>query len=147
MRRHALLVLAAGCLIAAKPEGSKDLAKFDGTWVTISIEANGKKIPDEELKKAPGRLTIKDGKWKLKASDIEQSGTFTVDTSKKPKQIDIKPADGPNAGQTIKAIYELEGDTMKVCYAAPDQPRPTAFATEEKSGRVLIEYKREKPSK
>jgi uncharacterized protein (TIGR03067 family) len=147
MRRHALLVLAAGCLIAAKPEDDKELAKFNGTWVTTAIEASGKKIPDEELKKAPGRLTIKDGTWKLKAASIEQSGTFTADTAKKPAQMDIKPGDGPNAGKTIQAIYQLDGDTMKVCYPPPDKDRPTTFDTKDKPGYVLIEYKREKPAK
>ena len=147
MRRHALLVLAVGLLTAAAPEGDKELAKFDGTWVAASVEVGGKKIPDEELKKAPGRLTLKGGKWTLKAGGREQSGTFTVDAAKKPKQMDIKPGDGPNAGKTIQAIYQLDGDTMKVCYAPPGKDRPTAFETKDKAGYALIVYKREKSSK
>ena len=148
MRRHTLLALAAGCLIAAKAGADdKDLAKFDGTWVAQSVEVGGNKIPDEELKKAPGRLSIKGGKWTLKVGDVNQTGTFTVDEGKKPKAMDIKPGDGPNAGKTIHAIYELDGDTMKVCYAPPEKDRPMSFATKDKAGYALIEYKREKSAK
>src|SRR5438874_7975737 len=104
MRRHALLALAAGCLIAAKAEADdKDLAKLDGTWVAQSVEIGGNKIPDEEMKKFPGHLTIKGGKWTLKAGERSQTGTFTADTAKKPAQMDVKPGDGPNAGKTIQA--------------------------------------------
>jgi uncharacterized protein (TIGR03067 family) len=147
MRRHALLVLAAGLLIAAAPEGEKELAKLDGTWVASSVEIGGNKIPDEELKKFPGRLTIKGGKWTLKAGDRDQTGTFTADAAKKPAQMDVKPSDGPNAGKTIQAIYQLDGDNMKVCYAPVGKDRPTAFDTKDKAGYALIVYKREKSSK
>jgi uncharacterized protein (TIGR03067 family) len=147
MRRHALLVPAVIFLIAAAPDGEKELAKLDGTWVANSVEIGGNKIPDDELKKFPGHLTIKGGKWTLKAGERSQTGTFTADTAKKPAQMDIKPGDGPNAGKTIQAIYELDGDTMKVCYAPAGKDRPTSFDTKDKEGYALIVYKREKSAK
>ena len=60
---------------------------------------------------------------------------------------DIERGDGPNAGKTLQAIYQLDGDTMKVCYAPAGQDRPTAFDTKDKPGYALIVYKREKSSK
>lgn len=148
MRRHALLALAAGCLTAAKAGADdKELAKLDGTWVAQSVEVGGNKIPDEELKKFPGRLTIKGGKWTLKAGERSQTGTFTANAAKKPAQMDIKPGDGPNAGKTIAAIYQQDGDTLKVCYAPAGKERPTAFGTTDKPGYALIIYKREKSPK
>ncbi|HZY83479.1 MAG TPA: TIGR03067 domain-containing protein [Gemmataceae bacterium] len=142
MRRHALLVLAAGCLIAAAPEGDKELAKFNGDWVITTMEVGGKKVPAAELKKGPRGLSLKDGKYQLKGGP-EDSGTFTVDTAKKPKQMDIKTGDG----NTLLAIYELDGDALKACYAPPGEARPTAFTTKDKPGYVLFEYKRSKPAK
>jgi hypothetical protein len=54
MRRHALLVLTAGLLIAAdnpKDDAAKDLAKLKGTWLLVSAQRDGKKLPEEEVKK------------------------------------------------------------------------------------------------
>lgn len=148
MRRHALLALAAGCLIAVTATADdKDLAKLDGTWAIQSVEVGGTKFPDEALKNFPGPLTIKGGKWTLKAGEQQQTGTFTADAGKKPAQMDVKPTDGPNAGKTLPAIYQLDGDTLKVCYAPPEKERPTAFDTKDKPGYALIVYKREKSSK
>ncbi len=148
MRRHALLALAAGCLIATTATADdKDVAKFDGTWAIRSVEIGGMKFPDEALKNFPGPLTIQGGKWTLKAGDKQQTGTFTTDGGKKPAQMDVKPADGPNAGKTLAAIYQLDGETLKICYAPADQERPTAFDTKDKPGYALIVYKRQKPAK
>jgi uncharacterized protein (TIGR03067 family) len=147
MRRHALLALAVGCFIAAKPEGDKDPAKLEGAWVTSSLEVGGNKAPDAELKKSPGRLTLKGGKWTFTVGGRDQNGTFTADPAKRPAQMDLKRSDGPNAGKTIRVIYELNGDTLKVCYAPLGKERPTTFDTTDKPGYALIVYRREKPSK
>ena len=148
MRRHALLALAAGCLIAAElGADDKDLTKLDGTWAVRSVEVGGMKFPDEALKNFPGPLTIKGGKWTLKVGEQQQTGAFTADAGKKPAQMDVKPADGPNAGKTLQAIYQMDGDALKVCYAPPGQDRPTAFDTKDKPGYALIVYQREKSAK
>src|SRR5579859_4664880 len=156
MRRYALLVLAAGALIAgaviarsliaAKPDADKELAKFDGTWVVTAVEISGNKIPEGDLQKAPSRVAIQGRHWLLKAPGREETGSFTVDEAKEPKQMDVKPVDGPNAGKTFQAIYQLEGDTMTVCYAAPGQDRPATFETKDKPGYWMNVYKREKPA-
>ncbi len=156
MRRYVLLALAVGgliaggliarSLIAAKPDTDKELGKFDGTWLVTAVEVSGTKIPEAELQKAPSRVTLQGGKWALKAPGREESGTFTVDEAKAPMQMDVKPADGPNAGKTYQAIYELDGDTMKIGYAAPGLDRPTSFETKDKLGYWVNVYKREKPA-
>ena len=43
-------------------------------------------------------------------------------------------------------IYELEGDTFKVCFAAPGKAdRPTEFKSAAGSGHRLLVLKRETP--
>jgi hypothetical protein len=51
---------------------------------------------------------------------------------------------GPKKGQTGVAIYELEGDSLKVCYAVDEEKRPTKFAGEKDTEWVFLSYKREK---
>ena len=72
-------------------------------------------------------------------------GTVKLDPSKSPKAMDIRGAEGPNKGKTILAIYELDGDTLRVCYDHSGKARPSAFKAEAKSPRSLITYRRAKP--
>jgi hypothetical protein len=45
----------------------------------------------------------------------------------------------------ILAIYEIDGDTLKVCYDLGGKNRPTEFKTKEGTALFLATYKREKP--
>ena len=53
--------------------------------------------------------------------------------------------DGPHAGETLKGIYVLTGDTYKVCFGAPGKTRPTEFSTKAGGGQRLLVMKRAKP--
>ena len=52
---------------------------------------------------------------------------------------------GDLKGQTSLAIYELVGDTLRICRAAPGKARPTEFASKPGSGLTLMSYQRAKP--
>jgi uncharacterized protein (TIGR03067 family) len=54
---------------------------------------------------------------------------FIVDSSKKPKTIDIMDESGKANAQTKLGIYELDGDKYKYCLAAAGKPRPKEFAS------------------
>jgi uncharacterized protein (TIGR03067 family) len=58
--------------------------------------------------------------------------------------MDITGTEGPNKGKTMLAIYELEGDSMKVCYDMSGKERPTEFKTKPGTAQFLAKYKREK---
>ena len=122
----------------------KELARFDGTWGFVSIEVEGMKVPEEEVKKS-GKLVIKGGKFTLKEGDSTYEGTFKVDLSKKPKQIDVTFTEGPDKGKTFLGIYEVEGDTYKNCIGMAGKDRPTEFTSKPGSGHVLEVLKRELP--
>lgn len=105
------------------------------------MEANGETISSE----ASGgmKLTVSGEKYSVERDGETDRGTFSVDATKSPKQMDIRPESGPGAGRTILAIYEHSGDTMRVCYALQDgASRPKGFKTTPDSGEVLINYKR-----
>jgi hypothetical protein len=55
--------------------------------------------------------------------------------------MDLQPQ-GEKGG--ILAVYELKGDTLRVCWAPLEKPRPTEFASKPGSGYSLVELKREK---
>ena len=74
---------------------------------------------------------------------VIDKGTSTVDQQKTPNTADIRSEEGPNKGKTMLAILEIDGDTMKACYALEGKDRPTEFSAKEGTGYLLILYKRE----
>jgi hypothetical protein len=50
-----------------------------------------------------------------------------------------------NKGKIILAIYELKGDTLRVCYDLSGKARPSEFKAKPDTPLFLVNYKREKP--
>ena len=137
----ALLVIVLIAADATDDAAKKDLAKFQGNWQLISAERDGKKTPDEDAKKIT--LTIQGDKFVLrKDAVILSEGTMTLDPTKKPKEIDETITTGPNKGKVFSAIYEIDDDHHKICFAAAGKDRPTAFSSS--GGQLLQVWKREK---
>jgi uncharacterized protein (TIGR03067 family) len=141
MRRSLVLCLGAMMLIAAdKPSDAvqKELSKFEGTWLFESLEVNGATVPADSLKTT--RLVLKGDQFTMTDPMATYKGTFKFDL------IDMEFTEGPEKGKTIHAIYELEGDTYKVCLAMKGgAERPKEFAAKKGSGCALEVLKREKP--
>src|SRR5437660_163197 len=144
--RKCLLVLAAVALlplvVAGDDDTKKELERFRGTWRFESIEMEGKAVPADVLKDAV--LTLDGDKFTVKVPMVTYKGTFKVDVSKKPKTIDVTYTEGPEKGKTSRGIYELEGDTYKVCMDPEGKQRPTKFETKKDSPFILEVLKREK---
>ena len=100
-------------------------------------------FPDEIVKSV--KLVIKDDKYTVTVGKQTDRGTVKLDTSAKPKTMDITGSEGPNKGKTILAIYERDGDTLRVCYDLSGKARPTEFKTKDGTQLFLVTYKREKP--
>jgi uncharacterized protein (TIGR03067 family) len=146
VKLRALIAGLAVFLLAgdnAKEDGKKELKKFEGTWQAVSVENDGVKAPDDELKIL--KITIDGDKYTVKSEDnVVSRGTFKVDPSKKPKTIDITHSEGDGSGQGMLGIYEFDGDTMKACYARPGEARPAKFSADAGSGNQLIVCKKVK---
>jgi uncharacterized protein (TIGR03067 family) len=133
------------CVLIAADAGDdaakKDLAKFQGNWQLISAERDGKKTPQEDAKKIT--LTVQGDKFVLRKDDVVLSeGTMTLDPSKKPKEVDETITTGPNKGKVFSAIYEIDDEQHKICFASAGKERPTAFSSS--SGQLLQVWKWEK---
>jgi uncharacterized protein (TIGR03067 family) len=137
-----------GVLLLAVGDGARDAvkeeaARLGGEWSMVSGEADGQSLPKEFVKS--GKRVAKDG-----VTSITMGGTvffqakFTIDPAKKPKAIDYAMTEGPTKGKTHLGIYELDGDTVKFCFAAPGAARPTEFTAPAGSRRTLSVWKRDK---
>ena len=111
-----------------------DKETLQGTWLLVSEERNGEKLPKEKIQ--GGKFIFADDKitWLAEQETVTRKGTFTIDPEKKPKEIDLTFGD-----ITVKGIYELKGNTLKVVIA--ERGRPTEF---DSTGGGLLVFERKK---
>lgn len=125
-----------------KADVEKELKKLQGAWTFASVEAGGKKLPAEQFKDMT--VVFAGDKYSVKMGDmVVEAAALKVDPSKSPKTFDAKVTDGPNKGKVYLAIYEINGDTLKVCYDEAGKKRPTEFKGEG-GAQTLVVHKRVK---
>ena len=138
-----VLALALSFSLAARAADAKDGDALQGVWLPSTAELAGKMFPDEVRKSI--KLVIKDDKYTTTVGEAVDQGTVKLNPSAKPKEMDVTGTDGPNKGKTFLAIYELDGDTLRICYDLSGKNYPTEFKTKEGTQLFLVAYKREKP--
>jgi len=133
----------SGTLAHEKADLEKEVSKFQGTWTFESCQAGGKEHPAGELKGLI--LTFEGDKHTVKkGDDVIQVGTQKLDPSRSPKTIDVTIAEGPNKGTVMLGIYEIDGDTLKVCFDPQGKKRPTEFKSAPGSENFVNVHKRVK---
>jgi uncharacterized protein (TIGR03067 family) len=140
-----VLVAVAGPRTAAdeKEDAKKELEKLQGTWTFDSREEEGKAVPAEKLKGYT--LIFKGDKFMVKQGDkVFQAGTEKLGPTRKPKTVDAKVTEGFAKGTVMLGIYEIDGDTLKVCFDPEGKKRPTEFKTAPGSGTFINVHKRVK---
>src|SRR5262245_53406942 len=141
------LVLAASAGTGAreddKADVEKELQKFQGPWTFESVEAGGKEVPAAEFKGIT--VTFAGDKYTVRKGDeVIQAAKQKLDPSKSPKTLDVTVVEGVNKGTVILGIYEISGDTFKVCFDPEGKKRPTEFKTVSGSQTTLVVHKRAK---
>lgn len=132
------LMIACLCSLTAAGCAKNDSDSLVGTWKATSIEANGKTIKGDdasrmEMQFKPDTLIIK-GSF---GDDREESCTWKIDVSKSPKTLDFTPG----KHDPVLAIYELNGDELKICFIKESKERPKEMSA---SKQTLITLKRAK---
>lgn len=134
----ALLFGAFAAVAADKPEA------FAGKWVIESAVRDGKDDPG--LK---GAVRIHDGEtYSVTPAEGSKTppvkGTFTLDLSKTPATIDMKPTTGRYKDRVLLGIAKVDGDTLVIAFAEPGKDRPAAFDSKDGSGVVVAVHRRAK---
>ncbi len=123
---------------------AKDAA-INGNWKLASGERSGEKMPDDVLKSI--HLTLANGKYLAKVGDQTDQGTYTIDASKTPHTLTLTGTSGPNKGKTMLAIFELDKETLKVCYDLSGKAFPAKFESAPETSSFLATYERQKSRK
>lgn len=126
MRFLSILAMAAIPFAAqslAADKNDEALKKLQGTW-TVVIGSN-----DGSDYAAGGKFIVEGKKYKIQKKDGEEAGTgllgtegtFTIDATKTPQQIDFSFTE-LFSDFVSKGIYVFEGDSLKIC-AGGDRPK------------------------
>jgi uncharacterized protein (TIGR03067 family) len=135
--------LAVGASLNAFAAGSPDDAKaVQGNWKPAKAELAGQPMTDAVLKSIS--LKLDNGKYEVFVGGVPDRGTYTLDSTTKPKSMTITGTEGPNRGKTFPAIYELKGDTLRICYDLSGAKRPTEFKSIAGTRLYLVTYSRQK---
>jgi uncharacterized protein (TIGR03067 family) len=111
---------------------STDLDRLQGNWNITSLEIEGQPMPS-----TGSRIIIAGDRFTTIAMGAEYAGTIEIDPAKKPKRFDLAFTEGPEKGSRSLGIYELEGDTWRICLGLTGKTRPRKFATAPGSGHAL----------
>ena len=97
---------------------------LDGTWVPVAAEVSGRRLPVAELRVA--RFVIESQTYRIvdRGSNVVDCGELRLDEAAVPCALDIIGIEGPNAGKRMRAIIELDGDRLCVCYDLECDRRP-----------------------
>jgi uncharacterized protein (TIGR03067 family) len=137
-----LLMLGVGLLVLSltNTNAEEKQKTIEGTWIPVSAEVGGQKLPDDALKGT--RLILKAGQYSYQNDRGVDQGNYKLLTVDDSRAMDINGTEGPNKGRTFLAIYELSGDSLKICYDLEGKVRPKSFKTEKGTKQFLAEYKR-----
>jgi uncharacterized protein (TIGR03067 family) len=100
-----------------------DREALQGTWVAVSVERDGERRPDDE---ARGQELLFDGdRLTYRTKKGDKGASYRLDATRKPKEIDV----AFDEGTRMRAIYELDGTRLRLCWTKGGEVRPAGFDT------------------
>jgi uncharacterized protein (TIGR03067 family) len=139
MSRSLIVLSISVCvatLVRADEKSDKALKELQGDWKVEKMVREGEAAPPEKIAKLV--LTFK-GNQIIPSEKPTDIATITLDPSQKPAAIDLMDERGKEMNF---GIYELKGDTLKICLAQPKAARPKEFGSTKESMTMYFELKR-----
>jgi len=115
---------------------------LEGAWIPVAANVSGQELLVGELRVKYLVLDGHDYSIIDRTNQIVDRGEYLVDESATPRAIDIVGRDGPNAGRSMLAIFELRGDRLTVCYDLDRADRPNGMEPERDQLLLSITYER-----
>jgi uncharacterized protein (TIGR03067 family) len=142
MKLLTCIALVLAVVVSAFAADISDSKAIEGTWLPVKAELGARPMPDAVLKTIS--LKMEDGRYEVMADGHPDNGTYSLNTTSTPKGMTVVGTDGPNKGKTFPCIYELSGDTLRICYDLSGKKQPADFKTVAGTKLYLVTYKRKK---
>jgi uncharacterized protein (TIGR03067 family) len=114
---------------------------IEGEWDMVSAVFNGAPM-DESMVQWCRRITQGDITTVVAGPQTMLKARFTLDGAPDPRHIDYVGLHGATKGKSQAGIYELRGNSLKICMAPPGKERPEEFSSSPKDGRSFTTWRR-----
>ena len=117
---------------------------MQGVWEIEKLEQDGESAADASILK---KVIIKDDQFAFRyylprsKEDGDLIYRFKLDGSKNRRQIQLS---SHGEGDLPRGVYELDGDTLKICWSRKDPNPPADFTCPKGSDRRLLVLRRSK---
>ncbi|MBM3995184.1 MAG: TIGR03067 domain-containing protein [Planctomycetes bacterium] len=141
MQRRILgFLLIIGCVLPVTANAGDDDAKqLQGTWQLVAARVGAKDAAADRLKDV--KMIFHGDKVTYLAPNETDTATFSIDATKKPRQMNTLVQTGKSKGEARLAIYELNGDNLKIRWGKADK-RPRGFGADDGENFIYMELKR-----
>jgi uncharacterized protein (TIGR03067 family) len=123
----------------------RDMKAIEGEWLCVAMEELGKTLNRKAVKEQDRRVTIKGHSYAMRRTENGNRhtliGKFEIDASN--GHFDFVGREQGGGATVWVGIYELKGDTLKLCYRYKrndDAVRPTSFETDTDKPNVAVFY-------
>src|SRR6267154_6194273 len=137
-----ITLIALASITSFAADDSADVKALQGTWLPVKAEMGGQPLPADLLKTI--ELKLDKNQYVATVSGEPDKGTWSADSTTKPKSMTVIGVEGPNAGKTFPCIYEIKADTLRICYDLSGAKRPTEFKSTAGTKLYLVTYNRKK---
>ena len=112
-----------------------DVKNIQGTWKVTYVEDSGRvgQIQQPDGQEIDTQFVFDGSKLTMVMNGQSNEANFSLAPRTTPKWINITQGD-----RTKPGIYELEGDTLRICLSEGNDQRPTAFDSQPDSPNDLI---------
>ena len=141
-----LTLLLMGCDAMSKPSSPAPKNwELDGEWLVVAIDSGGTPAEKDRVTQIGLSYTFEKGQLTIKRGDHlvpDEVHSLMIDFGSKPKRLSIFMNNVP----PIPAIYELDGDTLRICSmvdASPNASFPKEFVSIASPKTDLLTMKRQ----
>jgi uncharacterized protein (TIGR03067 family) len=141
MRRLGFILsacLLAGCGVSHAATDADDNRAWQGTWNMVACTYNG------EPQSGDVQWIVKNDRYTIRLSGKTGTDPHIITLDARQKHIDVFHHDTPKGtwGGSFKGIYEIQGNTLKVCYDLKGERYPKSLEAGRGSGQVLYTFQR-----
>jgi uncharacterized protein (TIGR03067 family) len=120
--------------------GKDETAALQGVWQAKSATMAGKAVPSEIVQQL--RLEIRGRGYLVMTSAGPDEGHLEIDDQANPKRMKIIGQRGPNKDRTVLAVYEVQGNRLRISYLMRGTDYPTDFTSTTENKHFVVEYER-----